>query len=393
MPRSIDDLYEQQRQAQEVHAAELAAIRRENHRMGVNLQRRFDAMAGEGLSPNEALLSMNVGAVNKLVESPDFKLEIGAGCESHTDFEGKWVVAMRSRLLNQRLKAGLACANIHSINEDGEDIDEKTQALFEQVMLHNALKHKKATPMVDLSHLATEGDPHVPDAKDAWDDMTNEEQKSFLRAFFSKNGPIINQLKKLINKSRTETLNASIKQLARQTGAVPFTGDEEADRDTYEEMKKPLDGIDKSWPRMCTLLCRRDAHGEHQFLHTPTKKTDDDDDDEPNDEDDDDEDASVEHPFSKFEAAVCAKFGIESPSKFLKAYLVWALDDIAKVEVPCRGHHKARNELTYGAMSDHEHWVSGINSALTFMQDRKRCPTTNPDVRNIQLRKAKKARK
>jgi len=59
--------------------------------------------------------------------------------------------------------------------------------------------------------------------------------------------------------------------------------------------------------------------------------------------------------------------------------------------MPTKGHGKKRAELAYGEMTSHDHLTSGITAALAFMADRKRCPTTDPDIKALQSA-AKKAK-
>ena len=145
MSRTIDDLFKLQETAYKSHTADIAAIRREQTRATINFSRRLDALTGEGLTANDALLALTSKKVNKLVDSAEFMLPVGPGCETEVDFSGKWVALMRSHRLNNKLKLGLSVANMEEINDMGADIDEHTWSLFRTVVLHNAVRVGKGT--------------------------------------------------------------------------------------------------------------------------------------------------------------------------------------------------------------------------------------------------------
>lgn len=143
-PRSLDDLFEHQQTTAREQAAESAALRREVSRATQNLNRRLDAIAAEqGHDPSDALLKLGVKEVNKLVASKDFAVHIGPDSHTIADFDGKWTVMMRSSLMNDALKGGLAAASVDQINTHGEDIEPWTVSLFEEVVLHVAAKFEK----------------------------------------------------------------------------------------------------------------------------------------------------------------------------------------------------------------------------------------------------------
>ena len=93
------------------------------------------------------------------------------------------------------------------------------------------------------------------DPVEVFEDMEYADRKSFLDAFFKKDGHIRNYVKSLICKARTEKINYYLKQYAREKmpRLVPFTGDAQAD---VRNVALPcpaviLPGLDPAspWPR------------------------------------------------------------------------------------------------------------------------------------------------
>ena len=74
----------------------------------------------------------------------------------------------------------------------------------------------------------------------------------------------------------------------------------------------------------------------------------------------------------------------------LVAWLAYLVDQIASVGARKRG--KLAHELVRGDLADHVHvyWNKGIQRALKFMMDKKKCPTRNPIIGAVQKRRKKK---
>ena len=72
----------------------------------------------------------------------------------------------------------------------------------------------------------------------------------------------------------------------------------------------------------------------------------------------------------------------------LVAWLAYLVDQIASVGARKRG--KLAHELVRGDLADHVYWNKGIQRALKFMMDKKKCPTRNPIIGAVQKRKKKK---
>lgn len=61
------------------------------------------------------------------------------------------------------------------------------------------------------------------------------------------------------------------------------------------------------------------------------------------------------------------------------------INQIASVGARKRG--KKVYELARGDFADHTKWNKGINRALRFMKDRKKCPTRHGLIKGIQKKK------
>jgi hypothetical protein len=72
----------------------------------------------------------------------------------------------------------------------------------------------------------------------------------------------------------------------------------------------------------------------------------------------------------------------------LVAWLAYIVGFIAKVSTRDKGHYAG--EKVRGDLPDHNEWKEGIDRALRFMRDRKKCPTHAPLISAIQKKKSGK---
>ena len=72
----------------------------------------------------------------------------------------------------------------------------------------------------------------------------------------------------------------------------------------------------------------------------------------------------------------------------LVAWLAYLVNQIASVGARKRG--KLAHELARCDLADHGYWNKGIQRALKFMMDKKKCPTRNPIIGAVQKRRKKK---